>query len=190
MLISLRYILPLIIFIALAILLSQGFSKDEGSNKPMEQMVSATTLDSTIKQTRKNFRLKSLTEPGRELTQDIFKGKVTILTVWASWCAACRVEQDKLLNLSKQLVGVSWVGLNINDSLDDAQRMLQIYGNPYQEIIYDPEGRLAIDLGIRGTPALLVLDKNGGIYYRHYGSLNTIIWQEEILPLIKSLEEG
>lgn len=180
-----RTLLPLVIFLALASLLSWHliFNRSEQTD---------SISSKTAKQTRRDFRLKSLIQPEKELTPALFNGKITILNVWASWCGACRVEQDILLNLSKQSgmgSSLSWVGLNINDSIEEAQRMLEIYGNPYQEIIYDPEGRLAINFGIRGTPAFLILDQKGEVQYRHYGLINSTLWKEEILPVIQNLQE-
>lgn len=215
---TLRSILPLVIFIAIIFLLYRGLSintenaagnnvldiledkvlDSEMGDKVADKVSNAISkkialLDSdnniaseTLK--RRNFQLKSLNEPDKTLTQELFLGKITILNVFASWCGPCRLEQDFLVKIAKETSALSWVGLNINDHSDEAKRMLQIYGNPYQEIIYDPEGRLAINYGIRGTPALLILDKNAKVRYRHYGPINTAIWEQEILPIIKELQ--
>lgn len=193
--ITLRYILPLLIFIALIIFLCKGLytnksAENENLADAFAQKISSISPSNSAEKSRRDFSLKSLLEPNKTLTQDIFKGKVSILNVWASWCGPCRAEQETLVTLSKQTASTFWVGLNINDTMEEAQRVLQIYGNPYQDIIFDPQGRLAINLGIRGTPALLVLDKNGSVQYRHYGPVNQLIWEQEILPLIKSLEEA
>jgi len=203
-----RYILPLLVFIALIFLLGKGLlttslDKSGSSQRVVSEPESLPIFTSTSipndnaaeknkGEYRRSFRLQSLMEPSKVLTQDIFKDKVTLLNVWASWCGPCRAGQETLVALSKhpQSGSIFWAGLNINDTLDEAQRMLQIYGNPYQDVIYDPKGRLAVNLGIRGTPALLILDKKGSIRYRHYGPINISIWEEEILPLIKELQEG
>lgn len=200
--ITFRYILPLLIFMLLAILLGKSLGKglltsnsavsasNSGLDIAANSAVNPHEAEEKRGEYRRNFRLQSLMDPNKVLTQDMFKGKVTLLNVWASWCGPCRAGQETLVALSKQSQPgtIFWAGLNINDTVDEAQRVLQIYGNPYQDIIYDPKGRLAVNLGIRGTPALLILDKQAGIRYRHYGPLTLSIWEEEILPLIKDLQ--
>lgn len=47
------------------------------------------------------FELPSLENPDQLLTQDILKGQVSLLNVWATWCTACRQEHPFLMELPK-----------------------------------------------------------------------------------------
>ncbi|MFZ4076864.1 MAG: DsbE family thiol:disulfide interchange protein [Legionellaceae bacterium] len=121
------------------------------------------------------------------LSSTRFKGHVSMLNVWASWCPACTEEQAFLLNLKQQ--GVALYGLNYKDKASDAKAWLEEWGDPYQAIGQDITGRVAIDLGVYGAPETFLIDQQGIIRYRHVGALNATLWKKEFLPRIKALEE-
>ncbi|MBA2656043.1 MAG: DsbE family thiol:disulfide interchange protein [Tatlockia sp.] len=114
------------------------------------------------------------------------KGKVALLNVWASWCASCAEEQVFLMKLSREAMPI--YGLNYKDKSENAARWLIEWGNPYLAIGEDKEGKLAINLGVYGTPETFLIDKNGVIRYRHVGILNEHIWQKDFLPLVQQLQ--
>ena len=65
-----------------------------------------------------------------------FAGKVTLVNVWASWCAPCREEHPLLLALSQdKRFGIA--GLNYKDAPENARRFLGSLGNPYAAIGVD-----------------------------------------------------
>ena len=72
------------------------------------------------------------------------------MNVCASWCEICKRERKGLLQLSK--LGVPIVGLNYRDQKQAAREYLSSKRNPYLEVISDPNGKLAVELGVIGTP--------------------------------------
>ena len=52
-------------------------------------------------------------EDGTELTLNEFKGRVTLVNFWATWCAPCRKEMPSLELLSDQLRGDNFQVLTI-----------------------------------------------------------------------------
>lgn len=98
------------------------------------------------------------------------KGGVTIVNVFASWCAPCREEHPLLLKLSKD-ARIRIMGINYKDQPDNARRFLGALGNPYENIGMDTEGRTAIDWGVYGVPESFVINRNGDIIYKHVGPL-------------------
>jgi cytochrome c biogenesis protein CcmG/thiol:disulfide interchange protein DsbE len=128
----------------------------------------------------------------RLLAQDLkfatadLRGQVWVLNVWASWCAACRIEHNLLHDLSDG-GAVKLVGLNYKDEPMAAIAWLQAFGNPYGLVAVDYDGDVAIDWGVYGVPETFVIDANGIIRYKHVGPLNQNILHSEILPLVRQL---
>lgn len=107
--------------------------------------------------------------------QTLFQSDYQLVNVWASWCGVCRVEHQFLNQLAAK--DIPLIGLNYRDSQTQAQRYLDSLGDPYQTVIYDPNGNLAIDLGVIGTPETYLVDRHGVILYKHTGVLDQQVWQ-------------
>ena len=111
------------------------------------------------------------------------KGKVYLINVFASWCIACRDEHPVLM-AERARLGVPLVGLNYKDEPADAQRWLAQFGNPYDTVIVDYDGRAAIDFGVYGAPETFLVDASGIIRYKRIGPTTPESLQNELLPAI------
>lgn len=98
------------------------------------------------------------------------RGRVSLVNVFASWCAPCRVEHPVLMALS-QMEGLTMVGINYKDRVDAAQRFLDDLGDPYDLKGVDPEGRGGIEWGVYGVPESFLVAPDGTIRARHVGAL-------------------
>lgn len=116
----------------------------------------------------------------------VFKGQVTVLNVWASWCLSCHIEHPFLMDIANDK-NINVVGLNYKDSRSAANHWLQNYGDPYRQCIYDPEGQLGMQLGVYGTPETFLIDKNGKVRYKYVGQLDAEIWAKHFVPRLKNL---
>jgi cytochrome c biogenesis protein CcmG/thiol:disulfide interchange protein DsbE len=135
------------------------------------------------------FDLPLLHQPDNRMTQDDFKGKVTLVNVWASWCVSCRVEHPLLVELARS-TDLEIVGLNYKDEPDAARRWLAQLGNPYNQSIMDLDGRTGVDWGVYGVPETFVVDADGMIRHKHIGPVTIEALTNEILPLIRRLRDG
>ena len=108
-----------------------------------------------------------------------------VLNVWASWCITCIIEHPYLTSLSKN--GIPVIGLNYKDEEEDAIIWLKKYGNPYQIILHDYKGNLALDLGVTGAPETFLIS-NGKVVAHYQGEVNDQIWNDVFLPIIKDRE--
>ena len=117
------------------------------------------------------------------------RGRVWLLNVWASWCAACQIEHPVLVDLAKSGT-VTLVGLNYKDKRADALRWLQQHGDPYVTSVVDADGVVGIDWGVYGVPETFVIDKQGVIRHKHIGPVTPEALRDTILPLVRALDAG
>ncbi|MEI6897407.1 MAG: DsbE family thiol:disulfide interchange protein [Psychromonas sp.] len=137
-----------------------------------------------------NFQLSEL-QTGKSLTKSLFVEPLThhytLLNIWASWCAVCKIEHPFLLKLAQQ--GVFIVGLNYRDDQQAATSLLLSTGNPYQQVIFDPKGTLALNLGVVGTPESYLIDQYGQVIARFNGVLNDSVWENHFKPMMVMLTD-
>ena len=130
-----------------------------------------------------NFNLESLYE-SEPLTNVDLRGDY-IINIWASWCITCRIEHPYLMNLKNKRIPI--IGINYKDERYDAIEWLGRYGDPYDKIIYDFKGLLALDLGVTGAPETFLV--HDGVIVAHYqGEINNSIWSDVFDPIIKEKE--
>ena len=109
-------------------------------------------------------------------------GQVTLVNVFASWCIPCREEAPQLAQLA-QAHGVRLVGIVYKDKPDAAHAFLSEYGNPFQRIGQDADGRAGIEWGISGVPETFVVDSHGIVRGR-FGPLSPDNVKSDLLPAI------
>ncbi len=109
-------------------------------------------------------------KPAPALDADAFKGAVTVVNVFASWCVPCADEAPLFMKLAQDR-RVRIVGINYKDSSDNARRFLGRHGNPYEAVGVDANGRAAIEWGVYGVPETFIVGKDGNIAYKLVGPL-------------------
>ena len=158
--------LPLIIFAGLAALFFMRLGSGDPSRIPSALIGREAPLTSLP-------ALEGLTRNGAAvdgITNDTFKGKVTVLNVWASWCVPCHDEIPFLAQLAKDK-RIQLIGINYKDRPDNARRFLNRYGNPFVANGVDTNGRSAIDWGVYGVPETFVVGRDGRIAYKLVGPI-------------------
>ncbi|THD63340.1 MAG: DsbE family thiol:disulfide interchange protein [Bradyrhizobium sp.] len=102
------------------------------------------------------------------LDPSAFKGKVSVVNVWASWCVPCHDEAPLLTELARDK-RLQLVGIDYKDAADNARRFLGRYGNPFGIVGVDGNGRAAIEWGVYGVPETFVVGRDGTILYKLVG---------------------
>jgi cytochrome c biogenesis protein CcmG/thiol:disulfide interchange protein DsbE len=98
----------------------------------------------------------------------VFKGKVSVVNVWASWCVPCH-DEAPLLTALGQDTRLQVVGINYKDVPENARRFLGRYGNPFGIVGVDGNGRASIEWGVYGVPETFVVGRDGIIAYKMVG---------------------
>ena len=117
--------------------------------------------------------LQGLLDSGAQipgLDPAMFKGKVSVVNVWASWCVPCHDEARLLTELGKDK-RLQMVGINYTDTPENARRFLGRYGNPFGIVGVDGNGRAAIEWGVYGVPETFIVGRNGTIVYKMVGPI-------------------
>ncbi|MBO0615323.1 DsbE family thiol:disulfide interchange protein [Thiothrix fructosivorans] len=172
----LKYFVPLGGFLLLVALLAAGLKLD-----PRE------VPSPFIGRQAPAFEANQLEAAGM-LASTSLKGDVWLLNVWASWCGECQREHAVLTELIKGQ-NLKAVGLNYKDVSADAKRWIAQFGNPFTQIITDPQGKIGLEWGVYGTPETFIIDQQGIIRYKHIGPMNQKAVTEKILPLLAELRK-
>ena len=172
---SLRFILPLLAFVVLVGFLAAGLKLD-----PRE------VPSPLIGKPAPGFALTRLDDANQTIRREDMLGKVWMLNVWASWCAACREEHPHLVAFAKTKA-MPILGLNYKDTRKDGLGWLARFGDPYDASLFDNDGRVGIDFGVYGVPETFVIDKQGVIRFKQIGPITPTILQTRVVPLLKAL---
>lgn len=111
---------------------------------------------------------------GKRIGLADYKGKVTVVNFWASWCAPCRGEAPSLeqVHQDNKAHGVAFLGVNFKDSKDNAKAFERSFKVTYPSL-FDADGR--VTLAFRAVPpsaipSTLVLDREGRVAARIIGA--------------------
>jgi cytochrome c biogenesis protein CcmG/thiol:disulfide interchange protein DsbE len=120
---------------------------------------------------------------------DLGNGHVTVINVFASWCAPCREEHEILKKLA-HMNRVRLVGIAYKDEPKNTLGFLNELGNPFAAVGMDGSGRAAIDWGVYGVPETFVIGKDGRVAYKHIGPMTETSLADVLLPEIDKAERG
>ena len=135
------------------------------------------------------FNMPAIEGFSEGLSTEDFKGEVTMLNVFASWCISCHIEHPVLMELAAANA-VPIYGLNWKEKPGDGKAWLDRFGNPYARIGDDQNGRVAIDLGVTGAPETFVIDRDGRVRFKVVGPITEQYWAETLGPLIEDLRRS
>jgi cytochrome c biogenesis protein CcmG/thiol:disulfide interchange protein DsbE len=173
-------LLPLIAFLALAALFVLRLGAGDPSRIPsalIGQVVPQTVLPPLAGLERDGQPVPGLDPAG-------FKGEVSVLNVWASWCVPCREEAPLLMTLAGDR-RIRVVGITYKDQPDNARRFLGRFGNPFVANGVDNHGRAAIEWGVYGVPETFVVGRDGRIAYKLIGPITPSNLDAVVKPAIE-----
>jgi cytochrome c biogenesis protein CcmG, thiol:disulfide interchange protein DsbE len=101
-----------------------------------------------------------------------FRGEPLVVNFWASWCPPCVAEMPEFeqVHLTRG-DEVRFVGLNTQDSLEQAELLIERTGVSY-DLGLDPDGALFNDFEVIAMPSTYFVNAAGAVVARHAGILN------------------
>ena len=125
---------------------------------------------------------------GQRVSRSHFKGKVTIINFWASWCHPCVEEIPSLNRLRKKLQGEKFelISINYAESPQRVRQFMQQVAVNYPVLI-DPAGKVAGQWQVVAFPSTFVIGPDGRI---RYGVNAAIHWDDPaVIKLIRRLNQ-
>ena len=179
-------VLPLAIFACLAAILWFRLGSGDPSRIP-SALIGRPAPQTTLPP------LEGLVANGGQvpgLVPSVFRGKVSIVNVWASWCVPCHDEAPLLTELGHDS-RLQVVGINYKDSPANARRFLGRYGNPFGIVGVDANGRASIEWGVYGVPETFIVGRDGNIMYKLVGPVTPEIMNNVLKAEIdKAMKSG
>ena len=116
-----------------------------------------------------------------------FRGDVTYLSFYASWCGPCRRELPALKELHSQLKdrGLNVIGVGVDTDGTKSAAMARKYGVDYP-VILDPRGKILGLFDVKSMPTTYLIDRDGVIVDKLVGWGKT---EEKLPKVIKKVEE-
>ncbi len=111
--------------------------------------------------------------------------QVTVINVWASWCAPCRAEAPLLQEFSIQYPQVQFAGVLTRDNISSAKAFYENFNLTYPTFIDD-----SILIGFKGSlipnaiPTTLIIDKQGKVAVRISGEVTVAILKKMLEKVI------
>ena len=168
-----KKLIPLILFVVIAVFLY--FSLNTTSSKLTSPLLGKMFP---------NIEAKDFYSDESVLLTKLFSEKMSLVNVWASWCVTCRQEHQMMMKIASNK-DLQLIGINYKDTRADGERYLKMMGNPFDIIVFDPSGKIGLDLGVYATPETFLVDQQGVILYKHIGAIDSKVWEEGFIPHIK-----
>ncbi|WP_420336654.1 TlpA family protein disulfide reductase [Roseibium sp.] len=116
-----------------------------------------------------------------------YRGKITVVSFWATWCPPCRKEMPALARLSRELDAERFavLAVNVGDKEDKIRSFLEKIDHAGLPILMDTGSELPSKWYIHGLPVTYVLDADGQVVY---GALGERVWDSpDMVSGLKSL---
>lgn len=187
----------LIALVSFAVAVGAGFTADALMDEEIkEPKLSAPPL----KFTKENKEPSSLgKQPGSDALPDRsfgrleggttsfadYRGSPLVINFFASYCPPCIKEMPAFESVNKELGDqIRIVGVSLRESTEDAQKIVDQTGVTY-DIIRDPSGNLASDLGVVVMPSTFFVSADGKIIESVPGEMSA----DEIRAKIKTISK-
>lgn len=119
---------------------------------------------------------------GIEVHVSDFKGKVVVVTFWATWCSYCLKELPVLEGIQKKVGSeqLQVIAANKGESKSLVRKLDKAFKEAGVELLltHDYKGKIAKKWGVEGIPHLVLISKTGVISKVYIG------YAESMLPSI------
>jgi thiol-disulfide isomerase/thioredoxin len=122
---------------------------------------------------------------GKKLDLADYKGKVVVLDFWATWCGPCRIEIPGLVEMQDKYAkqGFSVIGISMDDEPGPVVEFYKEFKMNYPVAVGNQRiGELYG--GIFGLPTTYLIGRDGRIYAKHTGAVDSSVIEDEVQQLL------
>ena len=129
----------------------------------------------------------TMLDTGAEITLSSLHGQIVLINFWATWCGPCRLEMPEFQQQFQRYSdrGFTIVAVNNGETLEDVIGFRGEFGLTFP-LAMDEQGEIQDLYGIFSYPSTFVVNREGVIVARHFGSLTSQQISEMIEPLFAS----
>jgi thiol-disulfide isomerase/thioredoxin len=108
---------------------------------------------------------------GKSLDLSEYRGKVVMLSFWASWCGPCRDLFPHERSLVERYQGKPFVLLGVNEDqkIESARRLMEKGDVVWRSFADGDSGTLSHTFGVDALPSVFIIDHNGVLQYKTRG---------------------
>ncbi len=125
------------------------------------------------------------TASGEKINLEDLKGKVVIISFWASWCKPCLQELPVLDSIQKKLGDkIKIIAINYKQDRKLYRKIRHKLRDISLTMLSDPMGSLGKKFGVKAIPNMFLISKDGTIAYHGVG-----YGEESLGKIIKKLNK-
>lgn len=107
---------------------------------------------------------------GEKIDLEQYKGKLTMVQFWATYCTPCRVEMPSMNRLQGKLGDdFKILAVNMGESLEEVQQFADEVDTQFT-ILMDEDGKALAEWKVFAAPATFIVDPQGKILYTMFGA--------------------
>lgn len=143
-------------------------------------LMSSIALSDPYKAGDTPFDLVGKTSAGQEIKVSDYKGKVVIVSFWASWCGPCKKELPILARIQKSATpeNLQVISINIDEDRRLFKKLEKALALGDMILVSDPKKRVGKKYGVEGIPHMVIINAEGKVASVHIG------YSEEMLPAL------
>ena len=151
----------------------------------------AENLPEGVKPGEKSPNISGVTASNQPVSLEQYRGKVVLVSFWATWCGPCVASLADEVALSEEMARAkrpfSLLGVNRDHSAESLGGFLERRPLPWANI-FDADGEIADEWGVEYLPTFVLIDADGTIRKRWVGSAKWELIRQAALDLVAEAE--
>jgi len=180
-----------LIAIAVASLSSPGCKKPPPDDA-VAQLPSGSNINEVFNVVKRPGKVPEFSwrdSTGSVVSFDAFRGKLTLVNFWATWCGPCKRELPALIELNKEYAGRGVTILGISSDrganiIDDVRAFVRDNGINYQVVLSNDDLEEAFG-NIRALPTSFLINEQGEIVKTFVGGREKQFFAQAITEALK-----